>query len=80
MEAKDIKHGMTVSLDGEHWEALDRSPMTKTGPNETWWLHRWNDGVWQTTEAMASSLQLPYVGPRRTPGMLATAIAALETV
>jgi hypothetical protein len=46
LAAKDIKHGMAVAIKGIHgqWEVLDKHPQCAY-----WWLHRWNDGVWQTT-------------------------------
>lgn len=44
----DMKHGMQVTHPGDTgtWEVLDKHP-----DNRTWWLHRWNDGVWETTYA-----------------------------
>lgn len=55
----DMKHGMKVTLsyaeDGDRsagvWEVLDKSPR-----NRQWWLHRWNDGVWETTEAAETAM------------------------
>jgi hypothetical protein len=43
----DMRHGMKVSLENSgEWEVLDRTPR-----NRTWWLHRWNNGKWETTDA-----------------------------
>lgn len=79
MLAKDVKHGMKVSLDGDIWEVLDKSPHNKSGTNPSWWLHKYSDaGEWQTCYARVDSMKEIGIGPRRTPEMLETAIYELE--
>ena len=47
LAAADLKHGTVVVIDGStcgQWELLDKHPRAAH-----WWLHRWHNGVWQTT-------------------------------
>lgn len=70
MQAKDIKHGMHVTVSGNGyadtrpghiWEVLDRAPRANV-----WWLHRRGDaGEWLTTEARISDMTPAGPGSRQ---------------
>lgn len=72
MEAKDVKHGIHVTVNSERvWEVLDRSPRANS-----WWLHRWNeDGNWEYTDSHVNNMTLVSAGARQE-----TLAMELETV
>ena len=46
LTAAQVKPGMAIVVAGlmGQWEVLDKHPRPAH-----YWLHRWNDGVWETT-------------------------------
>jgi hypothetical protein len=60
IEARTVKPGMTVTVDGlpGEWVVLSRHP-----DRAKWWLHRWTDGRWETADAsyrnMTQILRMP---------------------
>ena len=71
MEAKDVKHGIHVTVNSERvWEVLDRKTSVE------WWLHRWDEnGNWEYSFAHHKSMTLVSAGARQE-----TLAMELETV
>ena len=61
MEAKDVKHGIHVTVNSERvWEVLDRKAAS------VWWLHRWTeDGKWEYTFTHHKNMTLVSAGARQ---------------
>jgi hypothetical protein len=63
MQAKDIKHGAAVTVDGspDTWEVLDRHPKANV-----WWIHRRGPlGEWLTGEAHINNMHPAGAGSRQ---------------
>lgn len=64
LDAKEISHGLTVTLDdcrpedAGPWTVLERAPLQCDGHRgrAPWWLHRWHAGQWRALWADASDM------------------------
>lgn len=61
MNAKDVKHGIHVTINSERvWEVLDRKTSVE------WWLHRWNEsGEWEYSHSHVNAMTLVSAGARQ---------------